>query len=235
LKYTIIHVNDRAKTNMAKIKNILSSFQYVDDIKFCDGNKDGPWHIINNKGISQDAWSPYDGRTFPPLPGELGVWVSNINIFEYIVKNKIDQMLVLEDDAIIVDSFVDFFNTYTKDLPSDFDFFALSYFPDQNNFTTETDIGSKNIHKSKNQYSNGVAMLYSLQGAKKILKLLQRTGLEYTSDCYIFYNAQKNMLNGYSLIKTDKPLVMHIESKIKSLIDPDNIRQTNNNLVQSVF
>lgn len=235
MKYTIIHIDDRAKNNILKIKNILSNFQYIDDIVFCDGNKDGPWHVLNNKGIMQDVWRPYDGRQFPPLPGELGVWVSNINIFEYVVKNKIDHILVLEDDAIIEKNFADLFNTYVKDLPLDFDFFALSYFLDQNSLTAETDIGSKNVHKSTNQYSNGVGMLYSLQGAKKILKLLQRTGLEYTSDCYIFHHAQTGMLNGYSLIKTNTPLVLHIESKIKSLIDPDNVRQTDNNLVKNVF
>jgi GR25 family glycosyltransferase involved in LPS biosynthesis len=230
MNYTIIYVNDRALENRQKINSILCDFNYVDDIEFCNGNTSAPWHIIDNMGIRQDVWSPYDGRSFSPLPGELGIWVSTLNVFKYIVDNSIDKFLILEDDAILSENFVKYFEIAIKDLPEDFDFLSLSYFQDQNEIDSRTQIGSEHIHKSYNQYSNGVGMVYSLKGAKKVLKLLKRTGIEYTSDCYLFHYSQNNTLNGYSLIKKESPLVSHMHSKIKSLIDPENIRETDNDL-----
>ena len=82
VKYTIVHVNDRAKQQMDNNKKILKSFDYVDNIQFFNGNKGNAWDVINHKGIRTDTWKPYDGRQFPPLPGEYGVWLSTINVLE---------------------------------------------------------------------------------------------------------------------------------------------------------
>lgn len=226
MKYTIILVNDRSIKNINKNKKILKKFDYVDDIEFFNGNIGNSWDVINHKKIRQDVWKPYDGRTFPPLPGELGVWISTINVWEYIVNNNIEKMLVLEDDIRLQRRFVKKLNLCLNDLPENFDIFSLYYFKEHNWQDENTEIGSNYIRKANNQYSGGQAIIYTYNGAKKLLTLVKRLGIEYTTDCFIFNKVQAEILNGYSLKKENDFLLKHDYKKIKSLIDPQNIRKT---------
>jgi GR25 family glycosyltransferase involved in LPS biosynthesis len=221
-----MHVDNRAKDNIEVNKELLKDYTYVSDIEFFNGNKGNSWDIINHLGIRQDVWNPYDGRVSSPLPGELGVWVSTINTWKYIVNNNINYFLLLEDDVILNKNFVENLNKVFLDLPENFDFLSLYYFEGHNWEDENTDIGSEYIHKSNNQYSAGQVTLYSLSGAKKLLKLIKRKGIEYTSDCFVFKQAHIGSVSGYS-IKPDKLVfAYHDDVKISSLIDPENTRNT---------
>jgi GR25 family glycosyltransferase involved in LPS biosynthesis len=174
-------------------------------------------------GVNTSAWNPYDGRTLGPLPGEYGVWVSTILFFEYMIKNSIEEMILLEDDIILDYDFVDKFFKIKKDLPNSFDFLSMSFPLDQNKQTKKSSINSELIHKSINQYANGQATLYTLNCAKKILKLLKRKGLEYTSDCFIFKQSHLGLLEGYSIIPNAISLIKS-DTSVSSSIDPKNVR-----------
>jgi len=224
MKYTIIHVNDRAKKQMKDNHKVLKNFNYVSDIKFFNGNIENASDVLSHKKIKLNTWRPYDGRNFPPLPGELGVWLSNINIYEYIVKNNIDKMLVLEDDVVVDLKFVGNLNLVLNDLPDNWDFLSLYYFENQNSVDSETLFGSKYIHKSKNQPAGFQAMIYSKNGAEKILRLVKRLGIQYTVDCFVFEQARLGFLNGYSIIPDKLSFIKHEYKQVKSLIDPENKR-----------
>lgn len=226
MKYAIIHVNDRAIENININKKILNDFDYIDNIEYFNGNKGNAKDVLNHKRIKIESWSPYDGRQTLPLPGELGIWVSTINVWEYVVSNKIDQILILEDDIVLQKDFVKKFNKATKDLPNDFDFLSLYYFKEQNWNDDNTEISSKHIRKSYNQYSAGQATLYSYHGCKKLLKLLKIKGLEYTTDCFIFKQSQNGSVNGFSIKAKNDYFLKHDYKKVKSLIDPENFRNT---------
>jgi len=226
LKYSIIHVNDRAKENIDRNKLILKDFEYIDDIEYFDGNIGNAWDVLNHMGIKTDVWNPYDGRTFPPLPGEYGIWVSLINIWKYVVDNKLKSILVLEDDIALQENFVNSFNKTIQDLPSSFDFLSLYYFSEQNKIEDHLSIGSDNIQKSYNQYSAGQATLYSYHGCKKLLKLVKIKGIEYTTDCFIFNKSQNGSIEGYSIKQENDYFLKHEYVNVKSLIDPDNLRNT---------
>lgn len=226
MNYTIIHVNDRAKESIDKNKAILSSFKYIDDIEFFNGNDGNAWDVLNHKKFKTDVWSPYDGRTFPPLPGEYGVWVSLINVWEYVINNSLESILVLEDDVSLNENFVDLFNDTVSELPNSFDFLSLYYFSEQNANDESVEIGLKNIQKANNQYSAGQATLYSYHGCKKLLKLAKIRGIEYTTDCFIFNKAHEGSLEGYSIKQKNDYFLKHEYIKVKSLIDPDNKRDT---------
>jgi len=226
MKYCIIHVNDRSQTNMNKnIKN-LSSYEYINDILYFDGNSGNAWDFLNHLKIPLNVWSPYDGRSFEALPGEYGIWVSTINVLKYIVNNKIDKLLVLEDDIILKENFVPTLEKSVLELQNNFDFLSLYWFDGQNHIDERTDIGLEYIHKSLNQYSGAQAMLYSYSGASKILKAVKRKGIEYTSDCFIFKQSHLGILNGFSIKPTIEKVLIHDFKNIKSTIDPDNIRKT---------
>jgi GR25 family glycosyltransferase involved in LPS biosynthesis len=225
IKYTVVHINDRSKDYIDQNNNILKSFSYVDDIVFFNGNTGNAWDVINHKKIKTDVWQPYDERVFPPLPGEYGIWVSTINTLEYISNNNLNYLLVLEDDILLEQTAEEDILEAMLDLPENWDFLSFYSFEGQNQHSVKTDIGSKLIHKSINQPAGAQAMLYSNSGAKKILKLLKRKGIEYTSDCFIFEQSRLGFLNGYSAIPGAKEYLQHKYKDVKSLIDPDNIRK----------
>jgi GR25 family glycosyltransferase involved in LPS biosynthesis len=224
MKYTIIHVDDRAKEQMDKNKKILNSFDYVSDIKFFNGNTGKAWDVINHMGIRTDVWKPYDGRQFPPLPGEYGIWLSTINVWDYIILNELNELLVIEDDVSLSGSAEKTIKLLMKDLPNSWDFLSLYYFHNQNKIDQGTDIGSKNIHKSTNQPAAAQAIIYSNTGAKKLRRLVQRKGIEYTSDCFIFEQSRLGYINGYSIIPGVHQVLSHKYKDIPSSIDPQNIR-----------
>lgn len=225
MKYSIMHINDRAETNMNLNRSILKNFEYI-DIEYFDGTISSGWDMIHSRKIPLDKWNPYDGRTFDPLPGEYGVWASTILFFEYMINNNIDRMMLLEDDIVLETNFVELLNKCLNDLPDTFDFLSL-YSNDFHNWCDEnTEIGSEYIHRSINQYSAGLGTIYSLSGVKKILKVLKRKGIEYTSDCFIFKQAQLGVIEGYSIKREKINLIKHDSKNIKSTIDPDNTRNT---------
>jgi GR25 family glycosyltransferase involved in LPS biosynthesis len=132
MKYTIMHINDRAKKQVLRNKNNLKSFEYLSDIVFFDANKKNAKDEIIARGISVDTWNPYDGRKFLALPGEYGHWLSTLNVLDYIVKNKISNLLVLEDDARLkINAQEKIINAF-NDLPKNWDFLSLHYNKDQN-------------------------------------------------------------------------------------------------------
>jgi GR25 family glycosyltransferase involved in LPS biosynthesis len=224
MKYTIISVNDRAKKQINTNKKTLKSFDYVSGIEFFNGNKGNAWDIINHMGIKTDVWKPYDGRQFPPLPGEYGIWLSTINVLKHIVKNDLKSLLVLEDDILLEKTAEKNILAALDDLPESWDFLSLYHFEDQNQYSSETDIGSSLIHKSINQPAGAQAIIYSNAGARKILRLLKRKGIEYTSDCFIFEQSRLGFINGYSIIPGAKKYLQHKYKDIESLIDPKNTR-----------
>lgn len=226
MKYCVVHVNNRAEININHNKEILKDFEYVKDIDFFNGNEGSGWDVLNHEGIPLDTWNPYDGRSSPPLPGEYGIWVSTVNVWKYIVLNKIDRFLMIEDDIMLKDDFVNKLNKHLGEVPDEFDFLSLYYFNEQNEESEDTKIESSLIQKSHKQYSAGQATIYSYTGAKKLLKLVHRKGIEYTTDCFIFRQSLEGLVNGYSIKGPNDTFLKHTYKEVKSLIDPENTRNT---------
>jgi GR25 family glycosyltransferase involved in LPS biosynthesis len=224
MKYTIINVNDRAKKNIDHNRRVLLNFEYVGDIPFCNGNTEDAKYELTSLGIADNAWRPYDGRMLSPLPGEYGIWVSTIRSLQYMLDNELDSFLILEDDAWLLDDAESSIMSLYSQLPKRWDFLSLFYAEGQNTHDESTDIGHDKIHKSINQPAGAPAMMYSLSGAKKILKLAKRKGMEYTSDCFIFEQARIGALMGYSIIPESVEILLHTDSISGSIIDPENLR-----------
>jgi GR25 family glycosyltransferase involved in LPS biosynthesis len=225
MKYTIIHVNNRATKNIQYNSNILKDFELLEDVVFFNAIENNPYKELEKININYSTWKPYDGRSLDPLPGELGIWLSNINIWNNMINNNIEQLLVLEDDIILNYNFVENLKLFMEDLPKDFDFLSLYYFDEQNNVDSSTDVGSNYIHRSYNQYSAGQGTVYSLSGAKKIINLVKKLGIQYTSDCFMFNHCKEKFLNGYSIKAQNNFLLEHDNKNINSFIDSSDVRQ----------
>jgi GR25 family glycosyltransferase involved in LPS biosynthesis len=221
-----MHVNDRAKDLIAQNKKVLKFFEYVDSIPFFNGTVDNPWDELKKRRIGTSSWRPHSGRISDPLPGELGIWISYLNIFEYIIKTNTQQFLVIEDDAELKDNASLEIYALTQELPKNWDFLSLHYADHQNRLTSESNIGSDKIHKSINQYSSTVAIIYSYSFAKKFLKLVNKKGIRDTIDDFLYLEARQGTLNGYSIIPSTNQIIFHQNKTIKSVIDPNRVRHS---------
>lgn len=233
IEYTIIKIGNRADFYVKKNVELLKDFRRITDIEFVDGREIDASSILLEKGINIDAWNPYDGRRFPPMPSEFGIWATTVNIFEYAIKNSINDLLVLEDDIELEDDFVEKLNLCLEELPTNYDYLSLFSLPEQNQVTEESDINKKYIHKSINQPASACATLYSLSGALKILQAMRAMGMEYTSDCFVHNLSKLGIVDGYS-IKTSEISLMHLPKEhIPSIIDPQGRRSNADGLPHS--
>jgi GR25 family glycosyltransferase involved in LPS biosynthesis len=226
MDYTIISVNNRAIKNINKNKEYLQSSGFVfNEIDFVDGNNPNidPFQELKNKNIDTSCWSPSDNRKLSMMPGEDGVWLSNIMIYEYVVKNKIKNFMFLEDDVVLHNNFNKNFYLFFNDLPKDYDFLSLFYFDGHNEDNELSEIGSSYIKKAINQKAGFQCMVVSLSGATKMLRHLKRYGTVYTNDCTVYYFGEQGMLNNYSKKKQTPRMVYH-DTSVKSNVDPENKR-----------
>lgn len=222
--YCIVKVDDRCKKNIFNNKKILKNFEYIDNINYIDGRKIDAFKILKDYNISIKNWNPLDNRiVLDMLNTEAATWVSNINIYKYILKNNLKELIVIEDDVVLNENFLNNFKKVYKELNPKYDFLSLSYFNSQNEENDNSTLNLRYIQKSYNQYSGFQCMMFSYSGAKKIMQYLENNGIFYTNDCQIFSLSRMGVLNGYSLIPNTLNFAKH-DNSVESIIDPDNWR-----------
>lgn len=160
--------------------------------------------------------------------GQLGCAMSNLMVQKKIIEKNLNRVLILEDDAFIINNRLDFFANALDELPPDWDLFYLGFNPpskwSENRFTrfvlrikhiiqpryTE-DLSSGDFRKryfsssfSRHLNKPGVyagthAYALSFEGAKKVVQL--DTPLQYGFDTTLMYANYNKLLNSYSLKK----------------------------------
>lgn len=153
-----------------------------------------------------------------PSRGELGIWLSVINAWEYAADSG-ETLVVFEDDAIPDPNFGEMVKYYCEELPGDWDYMALwvpenqkqDYYYnvtyDENGYPSirgtlpeEQSLFRMEHPKLAKVYQGygGVALMYSPAGAAKFLDLIRKQGLWSTSDCYLYLAAHAGWVNGYA-------------------------------------
>ena len=218
-EYVLIKINDKRLRTQEKIQSDLSLFNrhFVE----CVDGKDTESvkrFFKNNTNIKE---------TRPTRTGYLGHWLTFLNILKYIIDNNIDNLLVLEDDAILSKTFIDDLEMYMSHIPEDYDFFMIyDSEPNKNNYMFsqydlkmripqrfKIDKDPKQIHSDWNigsdyivrtyQRFGSVGQVFSNSGAKKIIKLTEENGLGTSRwevspfDMTIYKYSFKRILNGY--------------------------------------
>lgn len=191
--YLMVKINDNRKRLQTQIETKMSSFNrhYVECV---DGRDlDSIIKFFNN--------NPEIKETRPMRYGYIGHWLTFLNIFKYMVNNNIESLIVLEDDAVLSETFIDDLKKYMQDVPEDYDFFMayqslpaihncvfprkrlLSKVPVTGQSSSEFgtihpdwQIGSKLVLRAY-QTVGSVGQVFSLSGAKKFLELTEKNGL----------------------------------------------------------
>jgi GR25 family glycosyltransferase involved in LPS biosynthesis len=223
IPYVIVKINDRALSNCNRIEVIMKSSEQH-KLSFINQQEDVVKKFLLDNNIKINWDKKFFIRDY--LKGELGVTASFVLIYQYMIDNNIDNMLVFEDDAVLKDNFLNNLYYCYNDLPDDFDYLVSStVFPNAQITTTVNAnilINSKYICKSHLQNSDLRVTLYSKNGVKKILNFLKQFGFACPIDTFIFNLARKNYLNGYTTFFQNS-LAHNIEIR-ESLIDINKIR-----------
>jgi len=116
---------------------------YVINLKGRTDRWDAVQTAFKNTGLTLKRWDAVNGRELSEeyirsvttdvcnvvcSPAMIGCWLSHYTLWKYVVDNKLNNVLVLEDDALPVDNFREKLNEYWKGVPDNWDiiFFGCS-------------------------------------------------------------------------------------------------------------
>lgn len=224
IPFTIISVNDQRAAHKEALRSLLD-FPEITDIEFVNA--------VNREQLDRilAKYPNIRPKEWVPKLGELGVWLSQIQTWDYLVKSEHDSLIVFEDDAIISPAIGSILAMYIDDLPEDWDFVSLSV-PDnqRQDFyyrqvydetghpktlikagekTYEFDYGKPTMARVYQGYCC-VATMYSKRGAQKLLSLAEEFGIYTPVDCFLFLQAHAGRLNAYAP-KPNSPMCVVID------------------------
>jgi glycosyl transferase family 25 len=167
--------------------------------------------------------------------GMIGCGISHINIWKRIVKEKINKSLILEDDFILVDDFLNKFKIIEK-APIEYDIL----------FLTSNTIHNKNLklyNIDDNFYkqlliSQTVGYIITLNGAKKILKYINKVSYHIDVELCI-----SSLLYNLNIISVKEPLIYQTfdtsnninDRKYPLIIDKSLIKKDINYLYKTII
>lgn len=206
--FTIFNATDKRAKGVERMRSILSPhMKEVTDLTF---------NGYTNSVEDEVARRIYNFKTGRLLWGQVAIWLSVLNALEYAANNNV-YVLTLEDDAEINDSFIREFRRRVECLPEDFDFYSLFIARDHTDWfyyqkLLETHgalvdpkfIRDDNFYKYNDvivrtyQRYGGVSMLYSPDGARKILRLLALLWINDQYDDLLYKLSTFGILNGYT-------------------------------------
>lgn len=213
LNYTILSINDKRADKKAEIRRIIGDA--IPEIKVV---------CVNGRDTDQvKAWltiaPPINPVWTRVLHGEIGVWLSQINAWRKIVRTDCP-LLILEDDAILEEDFLEHLDIMLSETPSTYDFISV-FVPNnqEGDYYLEVgydsegkalpygmgapegapcfQIGSEVMVKVYQGYSC-VATIVSPKGAARLLELAKTYGIYTPVDCFYFLNAHRGLLEGYA-------------------------------------
>ena len=130
----------------------------------------------------------------------IGCGISHINIWKNIIKEKINKCLILEDDFILSDNFINKFDIIINNAPLEYDII----------FLTNNIIHNKNLKLYDiNEYfykqafiSQTVGYIITLNGANKLLNFINKVSYHIDVEICIL-----SLLYNFNIISVKEPLI----------------------------
>jgi len=131
--------------------------------------------------------------------GQLGCFLSHFQLWKYIIEQKLDLAIILEDDVKIYKNFNRIIDTIHENLPVKFDYVHLFIHPDKQNIEyLEGKEGD--IIPAEDNFGT-VAYLISQRGAKRLIKLTEMLKIQAPVDRQINFCIQHNFLKAFMVKK----------------------------------
>jgi GR25 family glycosyltransferase involved in LPS biosynthesis len=156
----------------------------------------------------------------------IGCGISHINIWKKIVKEKINKSLILEDDFILVDDFLNKFNRIINKAPLNYDMLFLTSDQMHNPSIKIRDI---NEYFYKQIFiSQAVGYIITLDGAKKILKYINKVSYHIDNEILI-----KSLFTDLDIISIKEKLIYQTFETSNNINDRNYPLILNNFLVNN--
>lgn len=147
--------------------------------------------------------------------GQRGCGLSHISILKKMVAENIPAVFVVEDDVILCEDFCNQFETYFSEEDLNFDLIYVGNQQSEKDLNALLSKGYKKVHKPTFCTH---AIIYTLQGAKTILKHIQDVGL-YVYDIVLIQADSKRQIMSLSYIKrpSDTEIKTHDLHVVRSI------------------
>jgi GR25 family glycosyltransferase involved in LPS biosynthesis len=137
--------------------------------------------LISNRGHLGTGWKP----------GELGLWATTLVALKNFVKSDYDKLVIMEDDLLLKDNFVENLNIWVNDLPNDWGiFFIYAGDLDRKNALGKKqslDIGKKYVVKNY-QTSHTACYMITKSAANRVLELVKNVPVRSPIDTYLCFS-----------------------------------------------
>ena len=158
---------------------------------------------LNSPTMSSETSFPFNlAKQFKP--GEVGLWHSTIVALKNFLDSDFDALLILEDDIVLWNGFLEKSREYVERLPEHWDYFYQYVHPWQqdNNFNPACEIGDEYFCRSYQVWSNACFWV-SKKGAQILLEAVNKEPIDEAVDWYILKRGMTREWDVYSL----RPLV----------------------------
>ena len=158
---------------------------------------------LNSPTMSSETSFPFNlAKQFKP--GWVGLWSSTIVAIKNFLASDFDALLILEDDIVLWDGFLENSREYVERLPEHWDYFYQYVHPWQqdNNFNPACEIGDEYLCRSYQVWSNACFWV-SKKGAQILLEAINKEPIDEAVDWYILKRGMTREWDVYSL----RPLV----------------------------
>ena len=207
MKYIILSISDSRSGYVAKIREALGPENEI-PFEAVDGRD--PERVAAVMAEFPEIF--YDGQKpifhdweYKPKVGEVGVWLSNLLAWKAISQMN-EPCMVIEDDAIPRLLVLEKLQLLMDNVREDFGFVPL-YTPDDCIFLLagESFIGMEPNPVVARVYQTycHVAMLYSPDGASRLLRLAAGTGILAPVDIFTMQAGKMGLINGYAFQNHD--------------------------------
>ena len=158
---------------------------------------------LNSPTMSSETPFPFN-LTKQFKPGEVGLWHSTIVALKNFLDSDFDALLILEDDIVLWNGFLEKSREYVERLPEHWDYFYQYVHPWQqdNNFNPACEIGDEYLCRSYQVWSNACFWV-SKKGAQILLEAINKEPIDEAVDWYILKRGMTREWDVYSL----RPLV----------------------------
>jgi GR25 family glycosyltransferase involved in LPS biosynthesis len=194
---------DRLETTIPRISE--AGFKNINRVVGVDGKNQNElndaWNVLKNPKFDPDD------SEFVTYPGKQGCYLSHLNIWKYIIDNKIGVSTVLEDDVLFHKNWKQLAEAYIVATPNDYD---ILYIGSQMDFITNT-------HISKVPVFCTHSYIITLQGATKLYNLLINR-MPKTIDCILI-----EYMSDYLNKKIEEPFIWYVWNAHSF---PDEFRDT---------
>lgn len=127
--------------------------------------------------------------------GEIGIWASNWTAWHNFLKSDAEYLILMEDDIIYYDGFMDIIINYMSQLPDNWDVFHAFSPADQfGKYNSEHEIGSDDICKSYQDWSC-LCYIITRDAAQKMIN--NSYNFKLPLDWYMF--RQTDLFNVYTI------------------------------------